>query len=531
MKKVVVSLSLVMLAMGILLAQGSVGVLPVHADTPDLQPAPAGINLVSQSNPPPSAQTAASGWTWYDGTIQYSTITNCQSIINGNPYSEDGAGTYVGYYADPTDGLPTPNYVYYVHVFMEAVGNSCSGQYGYPEIGLPASTSLAISTSTPVICYADAARDTADCPQTLPVDSTYHPGMYVIPAPTGNHTWPMPQGHTWEFQIPVTSSTTLTNRTFQAEIWVLDGNSSPWLNPTEGVYVFAPPPLPGNFAKSTPANAAANRPTNPTLRWGTSNNATSYEYCIDTTNNNACNATWTSTGTATSQALSGLTPGTTYYWQVRAKNSTGRTYADGSSTAWWSFSIPPLPGAFSKTGPANGATGKPSTPTLKWGASSAATSYEYCLDTINDNTCNTSWVSTGSATSMALGGLAPSTTYYWQVYARNRAGTTDSNGGWWSFTTAAFPGAFSKSGPANGATKVAKPTLSWGASSGATSYEYCLDTVNDNACNTSWVSVGSATSKVLPDLFPLTHYYWQVRARNSAGVTVSDGGWWSFTAR
>jgi hypothetical protein len=98
-------------------------------------------------------------------------------------------------------------------------------------------------------------------------------------------------------------------------------------------------PYPGEFNLSGPVNTAINQPTNPTLSWGSSNGATSYEYCLDTTTDNACNATWISTAASTSVALSGLIPGTTYYWQVRARNSTGVTYANGGSAAWFSFTV------------------------------------------------------------------------------------------------------------------------------------------------------------------------------------------------
>jgi hypothetical protein len=73
---------------------------------------------------------------------------------------------------------------------------------------------------------------------------------------------------------------------------------------------------------------------------------------------------------------------------------------------------------------------------LSWGASAGALSYEYCLDTINNNSCDTSWTITPML-SATPSGLAPNTTYWWQVRARNTAGTTDANGGtWWNFTTA-----------------------------------------------------------------------------------------------
>jgi hypothetical protein len=67
-----------------------------------------------------------------------------------------------------------------------------------------------------------------------------------------------------------------------------------------------------------------------------SSGVTSYEYCYDTTNDNACSG-WTNNGASTSVGLSGLSAGTIYYWQVRAVNSFGTIYANGSDTAFWSF--------------------------------------------------------------------------------------------------------------------------------------------------------------------------------------------------
>ena len=93
---------------------------------------------------------------------------------------------------------------------------------------------------------------------------------------------------------------------------------------------------PGLFAKSEPANGATSQSTGPTLSWGTSDGGNSYEYCYDTTNDNTCSI-WIGNGSSTSKTLSGLSLNTTYYWQVRAINTFGTTYANGSSTAFWSF--------------------------------------------------------------------------------------------------------------------------------------------------------------------------------------------------
>ncbi len=297
-----------------------------------------------------------------------------------------------------------------------------------------------------------------------------------------------------------------------------------WAFTTEGL------PLPGAFSKTAPANGATNQPTSLSLTWGTSADATSYEYCFDTSNNATCNASWVSVGTATSAALSGLATGTTYSWQVRAVNGQGNTQAN--SGAWWTFITQPMPGAFSKTAPANGATGQPTSLSLTWGTSADAASYEYCFDTSNNSTCNASWVNVGNLTSAALSGLATGTTYSWQVRAVNTQGNTDANGGtWWTFTTQPLPGAFSKTAPANGATgQPTNPTLSWGTSADATSYEYCIDTTNNGACDATWTSTGMVTSANLSGLAYAATYSWQVRAVNGQGTTQANGGtWWTFT--
>ncbi len=195
---------------------------------------------------------------------------------------------------------------------------------------------------------------------------------------------------------------------------------------------------PGAFNKTAPPNGATGLAPDQTLSWGTSSGATAYAYCYDTTNDNACSA-WTSTGTSTSVGLKALTPGATYYWQARATGPGGTTYANAGAIAFWSFTVTPLPAAFGKSSPANGATGAAANPTLSWGASSGAASYAYCYDTSNDGACST-WTGAGTSTSAALSGLAPGATYYWHARATNAAGTTYANGSataFWSFTVAA----------------------------------------------------------------------------------------------
>lgn len=94
--------------------------------------------------------------------------------------------------------------------------------------------------------------------------------------------------------------------------------------------------LPGAFEKVSPANGAVDQSTSLSLDWGDSSGAASYAYCYDTSDDHACSG-WTSTGATSHASISGLSSNTTYYWQARATNSAGNTYANGSETHYWSF--------------------------------------------------------------------------------------------------------------------------------------------------------------------------------------------------
>lgn len=212
----------------------------------------------------------------------------------------------------------------------------------------------------------------------------------------------------------------------------------------EGIYnVYLPiiwsPSTPTAFDKSSPMDGAIDQNLELELWWIPSEWVTSYEYCIDTTNDNSC-SNWISTGTNNYVGLSKLQQGTTYYWQVRAWNDAyGPTYANGSASAYWSFTtVIMTPGAFNKLSPENGYDGTTMSPVLSWNTSVNATKYEYCYDTSNDNSCS-NWVSTGTNSYVGLSGLQSNTTYYWQVRSWNGTyGPTYANGSasaFWHFKT------------------------------------------------------------------------------------------------
>lgn len=291
---------------------------------------------------------------------------------------------------------------------------------------------------------------------------------------------------------------------------------------------------PGAFNKISPANGATGQPASGlSLTWGASSGATDYQYCIDQITGTTCDTMWVSAGNVTATIAGSLTPNTVYFWQVRATNSAGTSYANANG--WWSFSTYSAPGPFNKTSPADTAMNQPvSSLVLTWGTSTGAASYEYCFDTNNNNTCDTSWTANGSATTALINGLAYDMLYYWQVRAVNPGGMTEAtSGAWWSFRTrVAPPAAFGKTYPGNNAVNLDPNNLvlAWTASAGAASYEYCYDTTDDSTCS-SWTSTTAMSSAPLHLNFQ-TIYFWQVRAINPSGMTTADSGLhWMFLTR
>ncbi len=375
----------------------------------------------------------------------------------------------------------------------------------YPHHSCCGSTDITLNTISSVQYRVDAGAWTDASPVDGSFNKDYEQFTFTTPSLTSaTHT----------IEVKVQNSVGATNATYWSDSVTVQGAT------------------PGAFNKTSPVSGATGQSTNPTLSWGTSSGAASYQYCYDTTNDSAC-STWNSTSSA-SVALSGLAAGTTYYWQVRAVNGAGTTYANASSTSYWSFTTSlNAPGAFAKLSPTNGASGQATSLSISWETSSGATSYEYCYDISNDGACST-WTGNGTATSVSLSGLSVGTTYYWQVRATNASGSTYANGSataYWSFATALIPpGAFGKGLPANAATEQStSPTISWSASSNAASYQYCYDTTNDDAC-TSWVAA-AGTSASLSGLSAGATYYWQVRAINATGsdTYADNGSYWSFS--
>ena len=187
----------------------------------------------------------------------------------------------------------------------------------------------------------------------------------------------------------------------------------------------------------TPLNPADNLTDvsiNPTLDWSDVSNATSYTARV--CNNSSCSSvTKTSSPVSASQwqVSPALNPGTTYWWQVKATKycqdgswSTARKFTTACSSS--------PPGAPSLLSPARSSTGVLINTTLDWDDVGCASTYDVRICT--NSACSS--VVASSNVPVSQWQISPvlnvSTTYYWQVRAKNSYG----DGSWsvaYQFTT------------------------------------------------------------------------------------------------
>lgn len=280
----------------------------------------------------------------------------------------------------------------------------------------------------------------------------------------------------------------------------------------------------------SPANGSSNISTSPTLSWNASADAKTYSLSVWRTDNGQ-NVFLSYTLTSTSQQITGLANNVNYTWYVNANNDYG---SSGWSDRWNFTTIGGTPPATpTLSSPSNGATNVAIPPTLTWNASNGAASYTLQVST-NSNFSSYFYNQSGlTNTSQQISSLNNSTMYYWRVSAANSFGQSNFSSPW-SFTTIAGgtpPATPTLSSPSNGETNQStSPTLTWNASSGATSYNVQVATDNSFS-NSSLIvneNVGNNLSKQLSGLNNSKTYYWKAAAVNSYG-TSNWSSVWSFT--
>jgi subtilisin family serine protease len=196
----------------------------------------------------------------------------------------------------------------------------------------------------------------------------------------------------------------------------------------------------------------------------------------------------------------------------------------------------PVPTAPVLLAPASASVNQSLTPTLSWNASSGAATYDLQVSTTSNFTAAVQNFTGLTTTSKALSGLANNTVYYWRVSATNASGTSLWSATFFFTTLAAVvppPPATTLAAPvlvspADRASNVSRtPTLTWAASTGATSYKVQVST---NSSFTALVvdksGVSSTSLAITTSLASRRTLYWRVQAVN--GSTTSA---WSTSRR
>ncbi|MCY2995951.1 MAG: hypothetical protein NTY19_50090 [Planctomycetota bacterium] len=312
----------------------------------------------------------------------------------------------------------------------------------------------------------------------------------------------------------------------------------------------------------SPGDGSTGQSTRPTFNWSTVSGANTYRILIATSaaalptgsanpvSSSSLLINSTASSTSFTPSAGTLTDGATYYWEVRAGNST--TGDGGIWSTRRSFTTQPaVLTTPSLTSPASGATGQATTPAFNWSAISGANNYRILVATtaaalptggadpvssasllLNATTSNTTYTP-------ASGLLSNGSVYYWEVRAGNSSnGAASVWSGQRSFTTQpAVLTTPSLTSPASGATgQSTTPAFTWSAISGANNYRILVATTTA-ALPTGGADPVSSASLLLDTTTSNTTYtpasgllsngavyYWEVRAGNSSN---GASGIWS----
>jgi fibronectin type 3 domain-containing protein len=246
------------------------------------------------------------------------------------------------------------------------------------------------------------------------------------------------------------------------------------------------------------------------LSWTTSANATSYNLKRSTTTGGPY--TLLSSPTAASFTDTTVTNGTTYFYVVSAVNSAG----EGANSSEVS-ARPTAPAQVPATPTGLMATAANAQVSLTWAASATATSYNVKRSTTTGGPYTK--ISSPSATNFTDTNLANGTTYFYVVSAVNATGES-ANSAQASATPVAptQPPAAPTGLIATGGN--AQVSLSWAASSGATSYHLKRSTTTGGPY--TQVSAPTTTSFTDTGLTNGTTYFYVVSALNTVGESANS---------
>jgi fibronectin type 3 domain-containing protein len=249
------------------------------------------------------------------------------------------------------------------------------------------------------------------------------------------------------------------------------------------------------------------------VKWAASTGATSYTVYRATSLNSWAAKTVLGTTSGTSFDDRAAVPKTTYYYYVKASNTSGTSNFSSYDAGYRSDGTPPAPTNVS----VSDGTYLDKVE-VTWTASSGADSYTVYRATKLRRRARKTVLGTTSATFFNDTTAVPKTTYYYYVKASNTYGTSN-----FSAYDAGYRSDGSPPIPTNvlasDGTYTDRVEVSWAASSGATSYTVYRATSTANWARKTVLGTTSATSfNDTTAATGRTYYYW-IKASNTYGTS------------
>jgi plastocyanin/predicted lipoprotein with Yx(FWY)xxD motif len=218
---------------------------------------------------------------------------------------------------------------------------------------------------------------------------------------------------------PPVSQTTLAgltpNVSYNFQVRAVDANGLEHVVPSDALG--PPPPVPGGG----PLTVTSTTGTTVVLSWPALPGAASYRVMQSSSAGGPFNLSSAGTVTTTTATVTGLTPNTTYYFQVIPLDQIGTqgppTNTVSATTSGTTVSTP------------TGVTGTPmgtGQVGLTWTAVSGATTYRIMMSTTPSGPFTQITPTSITSSSATVGGLTPATTHYFQVIAVDAAGNQSS---------------------------------------------------------------------------------------------------------
>ncbi|MCG3126217.1 MAG: hypothetical protein CHACPFDD_01047 [Phycisphaerae bacterium] len=426
-------------------------------------------------------------WTAGSNTTGYAIYRSTTN--NSDTATEIGSDTASPY----DDATATPGSTYYYWV----KGKNCCGRSAF-------STSNSGNRSTPPAAPTGvSASDRTSCTYVLV-------SWNAVSGATSYSIWRKPSGGSFaqlgtDTASPYTDSTATPGTTYYYAVKAVKSCGSSDLSAADTGARDAPP-------ASGAANVGASKTHCAYVRvtWDAVANTTSY-LIFRNTSTSTTGATQVGTDTASPFDDTTATPGTIYYYWVKAKNTCGTSGFGDRSGMGFRLSVPAVPSGVAASDAAYCDRVR-----VSWSAATNATGYTVWRNT---TTSTSSAVQIGSDTESPFDDLHANagTTYYYWVKATNDCGSSGfSNRD--SGTRAAGP-ATPTGVAATDATLCDKVRVTWSAAAGATGYTIWRSTTNNSASATQ---IGSVTASPFDDLTatPGTTYYYWVKSTNNCGSSA-----------